>query len=117
MFRQREQVRLFDQGLQGRGHVRIARRLISRQNASVSSQIGNMLNNRSRRGHSILRRRLIPLSQVTPFRFFPLPGRLATSTESQRRGRPSWVAKDLTHPQRPSNRLRDPLWPSRESTG
>src|SRR5258708_30726843 len=62
-------------------------------------------------------RRLIPLSQVTPFRFFPLPGRLATSTESQRRGRPSWVAKDLTHPQRPSNRLRDPLWPSPESTG
>src|SRR5258706_281152 len=52
MFRQREQVRLFDQGLQGRGHVRIARRLISRQNASVSSQIGNMLNNRSRRGHT-----------------------------------------------------------------
>src|SRR5258706_15689439 len=61
--------------------------------------------------------RLIPLSQVTPFRFFPLPGWLATSTESQRRGRPSWVAKDLTHPQRPSNRLRDPLWPSPESTG
>ena len=42
MFRQR----LFDQDLQGRGHVRIARRLISRQNASVSSQIGNMLNNK-----------------------------------------------------------------------
>jgi hypothetical protein len=28
----------------------------------------------------------------------------------------SWVAKALTHPQRPSNRLRDPSWPSPEST-
>jgi len=51
--------------------------------------------------------RLIPLSQVTPFRFFPLPGRLATGAESQRHGRPSRVAKDSTPPQRPSNRLRD----------
>src|SRR5258706_12288316 len=52
MFRQREQVRLFDQDLQGRGHVRIARRLISRQNASVSSQIGNVLGNKLRGGHT-----------------------------------------------------------------
>jgi hypothetical protein len=48
MFRQR----LFDQDLQGGGHVRIARRLISRQNASVSSQIGNMLGNKLRGGHT-----------------------------------------------------------------
>lgn len=60
---------------------------------------------------------LIPLSQVTPFRLFPLLGRLATGTESQRHGRPTWVAKDLTHPQGASNRLREPLWPSPESTG
>jgi hypothetical protein len=32
---------------------------------------------------------LIPLSQVTPSRFFPLPARLANGTESQRHRRPS----------------------------
>jgi hypothetical protein len=36
---------------------------------------------------------LIPLSQVTPSRFFPLPDRLANGTESQRHRRPSWVTK------------------------
>src|SRR5208337_1062049 len=44
---------------------------------------------------------LIPLSQVIPPGFFPLPDRLANGTESQGHRRPSWVAKDLTHPQRP----------------
>src|SRR5258708_9469472 len=62
--------------------------------------------------YDFLWKRLIPLSQVTPFRFFPLPGWLATSTKHQLPRRPSCVAKDLTPPQRPSNRLRDPLWPS-----
>jgi hypothetical protein len=49
--------------------------------------------------------------------FFPLLDRLANGTESQRHRRPSWVVKDLTHAQQPSNRQRDPLWPSPESTG
>src|SRR5258708_63415 len=51
------------------------------------------------------------------FPLFPLPRRLATGTESQTHGPPSWVAQDLTHPQQPSSRLRAPLWPSPESTG
>jgi hypothetical protein len=48
---------------------------------------------------------------------FPLLDRLANGTESQRHRRPSWVVKDLTHAQQPSNRQRDPLWPSPASTG
>jgi CHASE domain len=60
---------------------------------------------------------LIPLSQVTPSRFFPLPDRLASGTESQRHRRPFWVVKDLSHAERHSNRQRDPSWPSPESTG